>query len=80
MFFLYQDEQQLWFDKVSQPIGNFSTLSLNRQVDIFMNGINTELDPRNLPIVFAVQTYILQTKRFNSPRPPTPPSPRINIM
>ena len=65
MFFLYQEEQQLLYDKVSQQIASFSMLSLNRQVDIFLNGINTDLDPRNLPIVFAVQTYILQTKHFN---------------
>ena len=62
--FLYQEEQKLLHEKVSQQIANFSMLSLNRQVDIFLNGINTELDPRNLPIVFAGQTYILQTQQF----------------
>ena len=73
--FLYQEEQQLLYDKVSQLIANFNTLSLNRQVDIFLNGINTELDPRNLPIVFAVETYILQTKQFNFPTQLPPPPP-----
>ena len=73
--FIYQEEQKLLYQNVAKVIPKFSTYSLNRQVDIFLNGINTEPDPRNIPIVFAVQTYIMQTKHFNSP----PLSPTIAI-
>ena len=62
--FIFQEEQKLLYETVSKQIANFSTYSLSRQVDIFLNGISSEPDPRNLPIVFAVQAYILQTKQF----------------
>ena len=52
--FLFQGEQQNQYDTVSKLIVNFSTFSLSRQVDIFLNGISTEPDPRNVPIVCAV--------------------------
>ena len=62
--FLYQEEQKILHEKITKVIPKFSTYSLKKQVDIFLHGINPEPDPRNIPIVFAVQEYILQTKRF----------------
>ena len=67
--FLYQEEQKLLHENMSKVIPKFSTYSLKHQIEIFMNGISSEPDPRNISIVFAVQTYILQTKRFNQPPP-----------
>ena len=72
--FLYQEEQKLLYENISKQIPKFSTYYLTHQIKIFLNGINSEQDPRNIPIVFAVQTYILQTKRFKPPPPPTPPT------
>ena len=67
--FLYQEEQRLLHENMSKVIPKFSTYSLKHQIEIFMNGISSDPDPRNISIVFAVQTYILQTKRFNQPPP-----------
>ena len=70
--FLYHQELKLLHEKVIKIIPKFSTYSLKKQVDIFLHGINSEPDPRNIPIIFAVQEYILQTKRFAPPPPPPP--------
>ena len=67
--FLYQQELKLLHEKVIKTIPKFTTYSLKKQVDIFLQGLNSDPDPRNIPIVFAVQEYILQT----NPPPPHPP-------
>ena len=37
--------------------------------------VNINIQLRNIPVVFAVQNYILKTKRFATPpQPPTPPT------
>ena len=67
--FLYQSERELLYSTVSKYIPNFNTQSLTRKTEILLNGINLqnhEPDPRNIPILFAVQTFILQTKRFST--------------
>ena len=75
--FIYQEEQKILHEKVKKKhIPKFSTFSTKKQVHIFLHGINSEPDPRNIPIVFAVQEYILQTKRFAiiGSSPPTHPT------
>ena len=67
--FLYQEERKLLYSTISKFVPNFDTQSLMRKTEIILNGINlqnTEPDPRNIPITFAVQTFILQTKRFST--------------
>ena len=50
------------YENMLKVIPKFSTYSLTQPIEIFMNGISSEPDPRNISIVFAVQKYILQTK------------------
>ena len=76
--FLYQKERRVMFDKISEYLPNFQTLAKSKQLEIILFGINlsnSEPDSRNIPIVFAVQNYILKTKRFFTPPPPPSPAP-----
>ena len=55
------------FSKISKLIPNFSSLSMKNKLNTLLNGINTKsntFDCRNVPIMFAMQSYILSTKRF----------------
>ena len=73
---LYKDERSILFQTISKHIPSFPSLPQYKQLDIMLFGINInnlEQDPRNLPIMFAVQNFILKTKRLFSP--PTPPLP-----
>ena len=76
--FLYQEERKSLFNKISEYLPRFQTFSKSKKLEIILSGINlsnTEPDQRNIPIVFAVQNFILKTKRFSTPsQPPSPPS------
>ena len=74
--FLYQEERRVLFDKISEYLPRFQTLAKSKQLEIILFGFNlsnSESDPRNISIIFAVQNYILKTKRFFTPPPPPPP-------
>ena len=69
--FLYQQERAILFNKISEYLPRFQALSKSKKLEIILQ--NIEPDQRNVPVVFAVQNYILKTKRFSTP--PQPPSP-----
>ena len=76
--FLYQEERDELCKKISQYLPRFQTFSKTKKLEIILNGFNlsnTEPDPRNFSIAFAVQSYILKTKRFSPSSPPSPPPP-----
>ena len=53
--------------KITQLVPYFPTLSMKNKLDLLLNGISTKNnidDCRNVPIMFAMQSYILSTKRF----------------
>ena len=73
---LYKQERIIMFETILKLIPKFTSFPYYKQLDILLFGINIknrESDPRNLPISFAVQNFILKTKRFSSP--PTSPLP-----
>ena len=76
--FLFQEERESLFKKISEHLPRFQTFSKSKKLEIILSGINlsnTEPDQRNISIVFAVQNYILKTKRFSTPsQPPSPPA------
>ena len=66
--FLYQEERHALYSRICQIFPNFMALSDKMKVKVLLEGINLhseEPDSRNIPIVLAVQSFILQTKRFN---------------
>ena len=68
--FLYQPERQILYNKIEKILPKFTTFSDRKKTDILLFGLNLdsiEPDSRNFPITIAVQTYILQTGRFNKP-------------
>ena len=74
--FLYQQEREILFTKISEYLPRFQALSKSKKLEIILSGFNLqniEPDQRNIPVVFAVQTYILKTKRFSTPPQPTLP-------
>ena len=73
--FLFQEERKILFEKLVQILPKFLSLTKSCQLETILFGINIkneEPDPRNIPIVFAVQKFILDTKRFKSAEPPPP--------
>ena len=79
--FLYQEERDELLNKISQYLPRFKTFSKTKKLEIILYGFNLsnkEPDPRNLSIAFAVQNFILKTKRF-SPSSPLPPYP-LNLI
>ena len=65
--FLYTEERRELFVTLEQLIPKFKNLNLKEKLDLLLNGINInsdEIDCRNSKIIFAVQKYILKTKRF----------------
>ena len=63
----YNLPRVLLMNKITNLIPNFSSLGKKVQLDILLNGINTNSivrDCRNVPIMFAMQSFILSTKRF----------------
>ena len=74
--FIFQEERSNLFAKLSEILPKFITLTKAKQLETILFGINLdneEPDPRNIPIVFAVQKYILETKTFFAPPPPNHP-------
>ena len=75
---LYQEERDELLNKISQYLPRFKTFSKTKKLEIILYGFNLsnkEPDPRNLSIAFAVQNFILKTKRFSPSSLPSPPSP-----
>ena len=76
--FLYQEERDELLKKISQYLPRFNTFSKTKKLEIILYGFNlsnNEPDPRNLSIAFAVQNFILKTKRFSPSSLPSPPIP-----
>ena len=75
--FLYQEERDELFKKISQYLPGFQTFSKTKKLEIILYGFNLsniEPDPRNISIVFAVQKYIMKPNVFTlHPPPPLPP-------
>ena len=74
--FLYQEEREVLFTEISEYLPKFKTFSKTKKLEIILSGFNLtnpEPDPRNISVVFAVQNYILKTKRFSTPPQPTLP-------
>ena len=66
--FLFQLERESLLAKICQLYPPFSRKSMQQQTFILLNGINLENevpDARNVQIFYAVQKFILQTKRFS---------------
>ena len=73
---MFQEERKILLEKLINIFPKFVSLTKSYQLEIILFGINIkneEPDPRNIPIVFAVQKFILDTKRFKSAEP-TPPT------
>ena len=65
--FLYAAERQTLFDLVEHYKPNFSRLKRNAKVELLLNGINVndkDYNHLNTILTNAVQTFIIQTKRF----------------
>ena len=74
----YVEERATLFAKISQYVKNFPNLTQKRQLEIILRGINlenVEPDSRNIGILFAVQKFIIQTKRFLPADDPITPPP-----
>ena len=64
----YFAQQEILHSKFNDILPKFKSFSKARQVEIFLCGHNLtseEFDCRNIPLTFAVQKYILSTKRFS---------------
>ena len=71
---IYTNQRTKMFNEISLLLPKFSRLTLKEKVKTMLSGIFLESsvpDLRNVKIVFIVQNYILQTRRFASP--PSPP-------
>ena len=65
--FLYLQERQTLFQLFEHYIPNFSNFTKKKKLDIILNGININQDEfisTNITLTFAVQKFIMQTKRF----------------
>ena len=65
--FLYTEERRSLYDSMEQLIPKFKKLPNKSKLFILLNGINLdcdEFDSRNPKIVYIVQKFISQTKRF----------------
>ena len=66
--FLYNEERHILYSKVSRILPNFSLLPDKLKMKVLLEGINLqseEQDSRNVPLTLAVQSFIIQTKRFH---------------
>ena len=64
----YRSQQEESQNKCNTLIPWFKNLVHAKQLEIFLYGYNlnsVEYDTRNIPLTFAVQRYVLATKRFN---------------
>ena len=76
--FLYQEEREELFRKLTGSLPNILSSTTKSQLETKLFGINIEnldSDPRNIPIIFAVQKYILKTKQCLHSADHPPPSP-----
>ena len=74
--FLYQVERESLFNKISEYLPRFKTFTKSKKLETILFGFNLsniEPDQRNISVAFAVQNYIIKTKRFFTPPPPPPP-------
>ena len=65
--FLYSHERQILFSKIEHHIPNFKNYSKKKKIDLILRGYNpdnVEFTQLNTTLTFAVQRYIMQTKRF----------------
>ena len=65
--FLFTEERNLLYDSMEQILPKFKTFPKKTKIEILLHGINLnsdEIDSRNGKIIYAVQNYILKTKRF----------------
>ena len=73
---LFETHRTKMFSNISLVLPKFAKLTIKEKVKIMLSGIYLDSpvpDYRNTKIVFIVQQYILQTKRFACPPPPPPP-------
>ena len=66
--FLYTVERQTLFCQVEQFVPNFKNLSKTKQYEILVFGLkieNPDYEYTNRSISYAVQNFILKTKRFS---------------
>ena len=64
----YSAQQETLQIKFNDILPHFKNLSKTKQLEIFLYGYNLkseEFDCRNIPLTFAVQKYVLSTKRFS---------------
>ena len=64
----YFAQQEILHSKFNDILPKFKSLSQAKKLEIFLYGYNLkseEFDCRNIPLTFAVQKYILATKRFS---------------
>ena len=78
---LFAQQRSKMFNEISLLLPKFRRLSAKEKVKVMLHGIfleSTVPDCRNIKIVFIVQHFILQTRRFAPSPQPTlpPPSPR----
>ena len=60
--------QENLHNKFNEILPKFKSFSKAKQLEIFLHGYNIdsdEFDCRNIPLTFAVQKYIISTKRFS---------------
>ena len=63
----FKSQQDELKNKCNSLIPTFKNFSNAKQLEIFLYGYNLkseEYDTRNIPLTFAVQRYVLSTKRF----------------
>ena len=65
----YSAQQEILHSKFNDVLPNyFKNLSNTKKLELFLFGHNLqseEYDCRNIPLTFAVQRYVLSTKRFS---------------
>ena len=67
--FLFQEERKTLLEKLSQILPKFLSFTKSCQLETILFGINDynlEPEPGNIPIVFAVQKFILDKQCFKS--------------
>ena len=65
--FLFTEERKILYNSLEQILPKFKNFSKKTKIEILLHGINLnaeETDSRNGKIIFAVQNFILKTKRF----------------
>ena len=66
--FLYSNERQILFSLIEHYIPKFKNFTKSQKLDVILRGFevkNQEYVSLNTKLTFAVQKFILETKRFN---------------